>query len=426
LRIIKENASRKLGKMINKSHEIAGCPHHPGATISSVSVFMDELHMSGPRFPGFDTLSLHAGPSATPVNTILEDRIAMLEGGVAAIAAASSQAALHLGLATLASNGSHVVAARGLAPGAVRLLTRTLPRFGVTASFVDARDPDAWRAAIRPETRLLLAPVLGDGALEVADIPNLAGLAHEHDLPLMIDATLATPWLMQPIELGADLVLHAADGLLGGQGGGLLVDGGSFDWERAHARGGRFAELLDHAEESTVGAFALRARREVLPDLGAALGTHDAQAILQGIETLGLRMERHVANTRKLAQALASHAALESVTYPELESHPDHALAQRLLPKGAGATLHLQLRGGGAAATRFIDGLKLVQNGAGPGQARSLANHPASTTHAGLPAGLLADLSIDDGTVRLAVGLEDADDLLEDLARALKLSQKGA
>jgi O-acetylhomoserine (thiol)-lyase len=387
---------------------------------------MDEPDMSGPRFPGFDTLSLHAGQSATPINTVLEDRIAMLDGGVAAIAATSGQAALHLGLATLASYGSHVVAARGLEPGAVRLLARTLPRFGVTTSFVDARDLDAWRPAIRPETRLLLAPVLGSGALEVADIPTLAGLAHEHDLPLMVDATRATPWLVRPIELGADLVLHAADALLGGHAGGLLVDGGGFDWERAHARSGRFAELLDYAEESTVAAFALRARREALPDFGAALAPHAAAAILQGIETLGLRMERHVANARKLAQALAGHAALEAMAYPELESHPDRALAQRLLPKGAGAALHLQLRGGQAAASRFLDGLKLVRHGAGPGAARSLAFHPASTTHAGLPAELLAAIGIKEGTVRLEVGLEDADDLLEDLARALKLSQKGA
>jgi O-acetylhomoserine (thiol)-lyase len=387
---------------------------------------MDELNMSGPRFPGFDTLSLHLSQSATPINAVLEERIAMLDGGVAAIAAASGQAALHLALATLASNGSHVVAARGLEPGAYRLLARALPRFGVTTSFVDARDPDAWRAAIRPETRLLLAPVLGDGAQEVADIPHLASLAHEHDLPLMVDATRATPWLLRPIELGADLVLHAADGLLGSQGGGLLVDGGTFDWERAHARSSRFAELLDYAEESTVGAFALRARDEILPDFGAAPGPHTAAAILQGIETLGLRMARHVANARKLAGALAGHAALESVTYPELESHPDHALARRLLPKGAGAILHLQLRGGQAAARRFLGGLKLVQSQSVAGGARSHALHPASSTHAGLPPGLLAAMDIDDGTVRLAVGLEDADDLLEDLARALKLSQKGA
>jgi O-acetylhomoserine (thiol)-lyase len=391
---------------------------------------MDEPNMNGPRYPGFDTLALRAGQGvatihSTPAGAMLEDRIAMLEGGVAAIAAASSPAALHLAVATVASSGSHIVAARGIEPGAYRLLARTLPRFGVSASFVDARDLDAWRAAIRPETRLLLAPVLGDGAQEVADVPNLAGLAHEHDLPLMVDASAVTPWLMQPIELGADLVLHAADTLLGGQGG-LLVDAGSFDWERAHARSSRFAELADYAEESTVAAFALRARQEVLPDFGAALGAHAALAILLGIETLGPRMERHVANTRKLAQGLASHAALESVTYPELESHPDHAVAQRLLPKGAGASLHLQLRGGPAAARRFIDSLKLVGQQPGPGGARSFAIHPASSTHAGLPPELLAATGINEGTVRLAVGMEDADDLLDDLTRALKQSQKGA
>jgi O-acetylhomoserine (thiol)-lyase len=422
--------------------------------------------MSGPRYPGFDTQLLHAGAGpdpatgarATPVYftasfafrdaehaasllnmersghvdsrisnptvAVLEERIAALEGGVAAIATASGQAALHLGLATIASAGSHVVASSALGQGAHDLLATTLKRFGVATSFVDPRDPDAWRAAIRPETRLLFGETLGGTGLAVLDIPRLAELAHQHDLPLLVDSTLGTPWLQQPIEQGADLVFHSATEFLCGHGtavGGLLVDGGSFDWQRAYERSGRFAELCEpwggaggmvFAEASPVGAFALHARRVGLRDFGAAISPHNAFAILQGVETLGLRMERHVANTRKIVDFLARHAAVESVCYPELDGHPDRALASRLLPRGCGAVFPFVLRGGAAAARRFADGLKLFAQLAVAGDAKSGLVHPRAP-------------GAGEGTIRLSVGLEDADDLIEDLGRALKLAQKG-
>jgi O-acetylhomoserine (thiol)-lyase len=364
---------------------------------------MDEAIMSGPRYPGFDTLSLHAGASpdpatgarATPVyftssfafrdadhaaslfnmeraghvysrlsnptNAVLEERIAALEGGVGGIATASGQAAMHLGLSTIAGAGSHIVASRALYGGSHNLLAYTLKRFGIETTFVDPRDLDAWRAAIRPETKVLFGETVGNPGLDVLDIPRVAALAHEHDLPLMVDATLTTPYLLKPFDHGADLVFHSATKFLCGHGtaiGGLLVDGGSFDWQRAHARTGRFAELCEpyegfhgmvFAEESTVGAFALRARREGLRDFGAALSPHNAFAILQGIETLGLRMERHVANTRKLVDFLVRHPAVESVVWPELESHPDHALAATQQPRGCGAVYTYHLRGPRAA-----------------------------------------------------------------------------
>ena len=445
-----------------------------------VTITTDEQIMSGPRYPGFDTLSLHAGASpdpatgarATPVyftssfafrdadhaaslfnmeraghvysrlsnptNAVLEERIAALEGGVAGIATASGQAALHLGLSTIAGAGSHVVASRALYGGSHNLLAYTLKRFGIETSFVDPRDLDAWRAAIRPETKVLFGETVGNPGLDVLDIPRVAALAHEHDLPLMVDATLSTPWLLRPFDHGADLVFHSATKFLCGHGtaiGGLLVDGGSFDWQRAHARTGRFAELCEpyegfhgmvFAEESTVAAFALRARREGLRDFGAAMSPHNAFAILQGIETLGLRMERHVANTRKLVDFLVGHPAVESVVWPELESHPDYALAKTLLPRGCGGVFSFHLRGGRAAGKRFVDALRLFSHLANVGDAKSLAIHPASTTHFRVPADQLAAAGVGEGMIRLSVGLEDADDLIEDLTRGLKLAQKGA
>jgi len=436
--------------------------------------------MSGPHYPGFETLSVHAGAQPDPVTgaratpiyftssfafrdsdhaaslfnmeraghvysrisnpttAVLEERIAALEGGVAGLATASGQAALHLGLATIAGAGSHIVASRALYGGSHNLLAYTLPRFGIETTFVDPRDLDAWRAAIRPETRVLFAETLGNPGLDVLDIPAVAAIAHEHHLPLMVDSTFTTPYLIQPFELGADLVFHSATKFLCGHGtaiGGLLVDGGTFDWQAAHAATGRFAELCEpydgfhgmvFTEESTVGAFALRARREGLRDFGAAMSPHNAFAILQGIETLGLRMERHVANTRKVVEFLSTHPAVESISYPELPSHPDYEVAQRLLPKGCGAVFSFNLKGDRAAGRRFVDGLKVFSHLANVGDARSLVIHPASTTHFRIPSDQLAAAGIAEGTMRLSIGLESTDDLLEDLARGLKLAQKGA
>jgi O-acetylhomoserine (thiol)-lyase len=369
---------------------------------------------------------------------VLEERIAALEGGVAGIATASGQAAMHLGLSTIAGAGSHIVASRALYGGSHNLLAYTLKRFGIETTFVDPRDIDAWRAAIRPNTKVLFGETLGNPGLDVLDIQRVAALAHEHDLPLMVDSTFTTPYLLRPFEHGADLVFHSATKFLCGHGtaiGGLLVDGGTFDWQRAHERSGRFAELCEpydgfhgmvFTEESTVGAFALRARREGLRDFGAVMSPHNAFAVLQGIETLGLRMDRHVANTRKVVEFLLAHPAVDSVSYPELDSHPDHALAQTLLPKGCGAVFTFNLKGDRAAGRRFVDGLKVFSHLANVGDAKSLVIHPASTTHFRVPAGELAAAGITEGTMRLSVGLEDAGDLIEDLARGLKLAQKGA
>ena len=347
---------------------------------------------------------------SNPTCAVLEERISALEGGVGAIAVASGQAALHLAIVTLMGAGSHIVASRALYGGSHNLLQYTLPRFGITTSFVDPRDMDAFRAAIRPETRLVFGETLGNPGLDVLNIPRIAALAHEHGLPLLVDSTFTTPYLLRPFDLGADLIVHSATKFLSGHGvviGGLLVDGGRFDWERS----GRFPTLTEayagfhdmvFAEESTTAAFLLRARREGLRDFGACMAPMTAFQILQGIETLPLRMQRHVDNARRIVAFLADHAFVEAVGYPELASHPDHLLARELLPRGCGAVFSFSIRGTRQQGRRFIESLRLFSHLANVGDARSLVIHPASTTHFRVAAADLAASGITEGTIRLS------------------------
>ena len=430
--------------------------------------------MPGPRYLSFDTLSLHAGQQpdpttgarATPIylttsfvfrdtdhaaalfnmeraghvysrisnptNAVLEERIAALEGGIGAIATASGQAALHLALTTIAGAGSHIVSSRSLYGGSHNLLHYTLRRFGIETTFVDPRDLDAWRNAIRPNTRLLFGETLGNPGLDVLDVPAVSDIAHRSKLPLLVDATFTTPYLMRAFDLGADLLFHSATKFLGGHGtviGGVLVDGGVFDWEAS----GKFPELtepyagfhgMDFQEESTVAAFLLRARREGLRDFGACMSPTTAFQILQGVETLGLRMARHVENTRKVVEFLVSHQAVESVSYPELSSHPDHELARKLLPRGCGAVFPFSIRGGRPAGRKFIESLRVFSHLANVGDAKSLVIHPATTTHFRMDDAALTAAGIGPGTIRLSIGLEDPQDLIDDLAGALHASQK--
>jgi O-acetylhomoserine (thiol)-lyase len=424
--------------------------------------------------PGFDTLALHAGAApdpatgaravpihlstsfvfesseqaaalfnmersghvysriSNPTTAVFEERMAALEGGIGSIAAASGQAALHLAITTLAGAGAHIVASGALYGGSHNLLAYTLPRFGIETSFVRPGDIDAWRAAIRPNTKLLFGETLGNPGLDVLDVPRVAALAHEHGLPLLVDSTFTTPYLLRPFEHGADLVYHSATKFLSGHGtvvGGVLVDSGAFDWDAS----GRFAELsapyagfhdMVFSEESTVGAFLLRARREGLRDFGACMSPHTAWLVLQGIETLSLRMQRHVTNARRLVEFLSRHPMVERVAYPELDSHPDHALARKLLPKGCGSVFAFDLKGDRAQGPAFIEALQLFSHLANVGDCRSLVIHPASTTHFRMDDAALAAAGITQGTIRLSVGLEDADDLIEDVSRALKAAQK--
>ena len=426
------------------------------------------------RFPGFSTLSLHAGQRpdpatgaravpiyqttsfvfrdsdhaaalfnleepgfiysriANPTVAVLEERLAALEGGVGAICTASGQAALHLAIATLMGAGGHIVAAASLYGGSINLMKLTLPRFGIEASFVDPRDPQAFRAAIRPETRLVFAEILGNPGLEVLDVPAVAAVAHDAGLPLLIDATFATPYLCRVLDLGADLVMHSATKWLGGHGlaiGGVLVDGGRFDWEKS----GKFPTLtmpyagyhgIDFAEEYGTQAFVMRARAEGLRDFGACMSPANAFYILQGVETLPLRMERHMTNTRRVLEFLAKSDTVAWVLHPELPSHRDHALAKQILPKGAGSMVSFGIKGGRAAGKRFIDSVQLISHLANVGDAKTLVIHPASTTHQQMSAAQLAAAGIGEDMIRLSVGLEDPEDIVADLAQALRAAQK--
>jgi O-acetylhomoserine (thiol)-lyase len=373
---------------------------------------------------------------SNPTNAVLEERISALEGGVGAIAVASGQAALHLAIVTLMGGGSHIVASRSLYGGSHNLLDFTLPRFGIETTFVDPRNLGAWRTAIRPDTRLLFGETLGNPGLEVLDIPSVSALAHEHGLPLLVDSTFTTPYLIRPFEHGADLVYHSATKFLSGHGvviGGLLVDGGCFVWDEPGRSEGKFPTLTEpyagfhdmvFAEESTTAAFLLRARREGIRDFGACMAPMTAFHILQGIETLSLRMQRHVENTRKIVAFLAGHAFVDSIGYPELPQHPDNALAAKLLPNGCGAVFSFSIRGTRDQGRKFIESLRIFSHLANVGDAKSLVIHPASTTHFRVATENLRAAGITEGTIRLSVGLEDADDLIEDLSRALYAAEK--
>jgi O-acetylhomoserine (thiol)-lyase len=430
--------------------------------------------MSGYSDPGFDTLALHAGAApdpatgaravpihlttsfvfessdqaaalfnleraghvysriSNPTTAVLEQRVAALEGGIGAIATASGQAALHLAVAALMGAGSHIVASTALYGGSQNLLHYTMRRFGIETTFVKPGDIDGWRAAVRPNTKLFFGETVGNPGLDVLDIPTVSQIAHEAGVPLLVDSTLTSPWLIKPFDHGADLVYHSATKFLSGHGtviGGVLVDGGSFDWEKS----GKFTELtaayegfhnMVFSEESTVGAFLLRARREGLRDFGACLSPHSAWLILQGIETLPLRMARHMDNTAKVVEFLASHPLVIRVGHPLLESHPSHALAQKLLPRGAGSVFSFDIAGSRAQGQAFIEALKVFSHLANVGDAKRLVIHPASTTHFRMSDEALAQAGIGPGTIRLSIGLEDPADLIDDLKKALKAAEK--
>jgi O-acetylhomoserine (thiol)-lyase len=370
---------------------------------------------------------------SNPTNAVLEERMAALEGGVGAICTASGQAALHLAICTIVSAGEHIVASRSLYGGSHNLLAYTLPRFGIETTFVDPRDPQAFKAAIRDNTRLVFGEILGNPGLEVLNVPEISKVAHESGLPLLVDATFTTPYLCQPLSLGADLVMHSATKFLSGHGvviGGVVVDGGTFDWEAS----GKFSTLsepyagfhdLNFAEEFGPAAFITRARKEGLRDFGACMAPTTAFHVLQGIETLSLRMDKHVSNTRKVVEFLQGHEAVEWVSYPELPEHPDYELAKEILPKGCGAVFSFGVQGGRDAGRKLIEALGVFSHLANVGDAKSLVIHPASTTHHRMDAEALAAAGISEGLIRLSIGLEDPSDLIGDLNKGLRASRKG-
>jgi O-acetylhomoserine (thiol)-lyase len=434
--------------------------------------------MTAPKSPtasdgnvfGFDTLSLHAGQQPDPTTgaravpiyqttsyvfrdvehaaslfnleraghiysrisnptvAVLEERVAALEGGVGAVATASGHAALVLAITTLMGQGGHIVASSALYGGSHNLFDQTLPRFGITTTKVDPRDPKAFEAAIRPETRLIFGETIGNPGLEVMDIPAIADVGHRNGLPLMVDSTFATPHLCRPIDHGADIVMHSATKWMGGHGvaiAGVLVDGGTFDWGASD----KFPTLTEpyagyhgivFAEEFGPQAFLMRARSEGLRDFGAALSPGNAFHILQGIETLPLRMDRHVENARKVVDFLVQAEEVDWVAYPELDSHPDKDVAARLLPKGAGSMIAFGIKGGRPAGAAFIERLQIWSHLANVGDAKSLVIHPASTTHQQMDPAAMKAAGLSEALVRLSVGLEDPGDLIADLKQALR------
>ncbi len=430
--------------------------------------------MSSSKYPGFDTLSLHGGQQPDPVTgaraapiyqstsfvfdetqhaaslfniarsghvysrisnptvAVLEERVAGLEGGVGAVATASGMAAIHLAICTLMGEGAHIVASHALYGGTHNLLAYTLPRFGIHTTFVDPNQPEAFANAIQANTRLLYAETIGNPRCEVVDIARLANIAHENKLPLMLDSTLTTPYLLRPFEHGADIVVHSLTKFMGGHGiavGGVVIDSGNFDWEASE----KFPTMsepyagfhdMDFSEDFGPAAFSIRARREGLRDFGAALSPGNAFYLLQGIETLSVRMEKHVSNTRAIISALSENQAVEYINYPEIENHPNKELAATLMPKGCGAVFSFELKGGRSAGQKFIESLQLFSHLANVGDAKSLVIHPASTTHARMDAQALEDAGISEGLVRLSIGIEDHEDLIDDLNRALYRSQK--
>jgi len=430
--------------------------------------------MAAPKPPAFDTLSLHAGQHPDPVTgsravpihqttsyvfqdadhaaalfnleraghiytrisnpttAVLEERLAALENGVGAVCTASGMAALHLAIATLLDAGDHIVASASLYGGSINILTHTLPRFGIATTFVKPRDLDGIRAAIKPNTKLVIGETIGNPGLEVLDIPAVAKIAHDAGIPLLIDNTFATPYLSRPIELGADIVMNSITKWIGGHGiaiGGVIVDGGHFDWEKS----GKFPTLttpyagyhgIVFSEEFGPQAFIMRARAEGLRDFGACISPTNAFHILQGVETLHVRMQRHVENAAAVLAFLTANKAVEWVLHPSLESHPDHALAKTLLPRGAGSIITFGIKGGRDAGRKFIEALKLVSHVANVGDAKTLVIHPASTTHQQMNAEQLKVAGIGEELIRLSIGIEAAEDIIGDLGQALRFSQK--
>jgi O-acetylhomoserine (thiol)-lyase len=367
-----------------------------------------------------------------PTVAAFEERLASLEGGIGGVATGSGQAAEFLTFAALAETGDHIVAASGLYGGTVTQLDGTLRRFGVNTTFVGDDSLDDWAAAITERTRLLYTEVIGNPNGTIADLAGLAELAHSHDIPLVVDATLATPYLCRPIEHGADIVLHSATKFLGGHGttlGGIVVDSGTFDWGN-----GKFPRMtetvasyggLKYWENFGEYAFCTRLRAEQLRDIGAVLSPHSAFLLLQGVETLPQRMDAHVANAKAVAEYLEADDRVDWVSYAGLPSHPHHERARRYLPAGPGAVFAFGVKGGRAAGEKFVESVELLSHLANVGDARTLVIHPASTTHQQLSDEQLRSGGVGPDLIRLSIGLEDVDDILWDIDQALDKAVAG-
>lgn len=388
-------------------------------------VFADSAHAAA-RFDLKEPGNIY-GRLGNPTQDVLERRIAALEGGVAALAVASGAAAVTYAIQNLAVAGDHIVAANTIYGGTYNLLDHTLPAYGVTTTFVDPSDLSNFERAIQPNTKAVFIETLGNPNSGIIDIDAVAEIAHRHRIPLVIDNTFGTPYLIRPIEHGADIVVHSATKFIGGHGtslGGIIVDSGRFDW----AASGKFPQLSEpdpsyHGSRFTdvagAAAYVTRIRAVILRDTGAAISPFNAFLLLQGLETLSLRVERHVENALRIVDFLARHPKVKKVNHPALPDHPDHALYERYFPHGAGSIFTFEIKGGEAEAHRFIDSLEIFSLLANVADVKSLVIHPASTTHAQLTDQEKAEQAIYPGTIRLSIGTEHVDDLIADLSQAL-------
>lgn len=360
-----------------------------------------------------------------PTTDVLEQRIAALEGGVGALAASSGHGAQTMAILTLCQAGDHIVTSSRLYGGTYNQFNHTLPRLGIEVTFVDPTDPENFAKAIQPNTKIIYGETLGNPDITVFPFEEVSDIARAHNIPLMIDSTFATPYLCRPFEHGANIITHSTTKFIGGHGttiGGIIVDGGNFDWAS-----GRFANFTTPDPSynglvfSDLGAlaFILKARVQILRDIGACQSPFNSWTTLQGVETLSLRMDRHVSNAQKVAEFLEGHAKVSWVSYPGLPSHKDHERAKKYLPKGPGAILGFGIEGGRAAGESFINSLKLLSHVANVGDAKSLAIHPASTTHSQLSESELATAGVSADFIRLSIGLEDIEDILWDIDQAL-------
>ena len=363
-----------------------------------------------------------------PTTSAFEERIAALEGGVGALATASGMAALTYTILGLAHAGDHVVAASTIYGGTFNLLKETLPRYGITTTFVDIDNLEEVEAAIKDNTKLVLIETLGNPVINIPDIEKIAEIAHKHQIPLVSDNTFATPYLINVFSHGVDISVHSATKFIGGHGttiGGVIVDSGKFDW----AASGKFPQLVEedpsyhnisYTHDVGAAAFIVAARVQLLRDMGAALSPFNSFLLLQGLETLSLRVERHVQNAEKIVDFLVNHPKVEKVNYPKLADSPYHALAEKYLPKGVGSIFTFHVKGGEAEARKVIDSLEIFSNLANVADAKSLVVHPATTTHAQLSDSDLEAAGVTKNQIRLSIGLENADDLIEDLRLALE------
>jgi len=388
-------------------------------------VFRDSAHAAA-RFSLEEAGNIY-GRLTNPTQEVFEERIAALEGGVAALAVASGAAAITYAIQNITRQGDHIVAANTIYGGTYNLLANTLPVYGVTTSFVDPSDLNNFEQAIQEHTKAIFIETFGNPNCNLIDLEKVADIAHRHRIPLIVDNTFGTSYLIRPMEHGADIVVHSATKFIGGHGtslGGIIVDSGKFDW----AASGKFPQLTEpdpnyhgvrFVEAAGAAAYVLRIRAVLLRDTGACISPFNAFLLLQGLETLSLRVERHVENALKVVAFLQAHPKVQQVNHPSLPGHPDHVLYQRYFPKGAGSIFTFSLAGGREEAFRFIDRLEIFSLLANVADAKSLVIHPASTTHSQLTAQELVEQGISEGTVRLSVGIEHIDDLLADLEQAL-------